>query len=121
MTRFLNRLAQPWARAGSAYSIPGTLVIKLRLGEVPEHLPSLMDARRNVREQASFLKVEPVDRILKHFTDDCWVSRLHSSMAAWKKADDGEEKFDDVEHAIGLSRPFWNVRQCCTHYSCRAG
>ncbi len=104
MTRFLNRLAQPWARAGSAYSIPGTLVMKLRLGEVPEHLPSLMDARRNVREQASFLKVEPVDRILKHFTDDCWVSRLHSSMAAWKKADDGEEKFDDVEHAIGLSR-----------------
>jgi subtilisin family serine protease len=104
MTRFLHRLAQPWAHAGSAYSIPGTLVMKLRLGEAPEQLPSLADVRRNVRDQESFLKVEAVDRILKHFTDDCWVSRLHSSLATRKDADDGTEQFDDVEHAIGLSR-----------------
>jgi subtilisin family serine protease len=104
MTRVLHRLAQPWARPGSAYSIPGTLVVKLRLGEAPEHLPSLTDVRRNVREQASFLNVEAVDRILKHFTDECWVSRLHSSMSAWEKENDREDGFDDVEHAIGLSR-----------------
>src|SRR6267143_5928274 len=104
MTRLLHRLAQPWARAGSAYSIPGTLVVKLCLGEAPEHLPSLLDVRRNVSEPASFLNVEPVDRILKHFTDDCWVSRLHSSMRTWNKMDRSEDEFDDVEHAIGLSR-----------------
>src|SRR5215469_3343475 len=104
MTRFVHHLGQPWGRAENAYSIPGALVVKLRLSEAPEHLPSLTDVRRNVREQSSFLKIEPVDRILKHFSDDCWVSCLHSPMAAWKKSDAGEEQFDDVEHAIGLSR-----------------
>jgi len=104
MTRLLHRLAQPWARADGAYSIPGTLVVKLCLGEAPEHLPSLLDVRRNVSEPARFLNVEPVDRILKHFTDDCWVSRLHSSMRTWGKMDPSEDVFDDVEHAIGLSR-----------------
>jgi len=57
MTHLLHRLAQPWARAESAYSLPGTLVIKLCLGEAPEHLPSLLDVRRNVSEPARFLNV----------------------------------------------------------------
>lgn len=104
MTHVLHRLAQPWARAGSSYSLPGTLVIKLRLGEAPEHLPALIDVRRNIRDQQSFLKVEPVDRILKHFTDDCWVSRLHAPRSAWDPAGENTGKYDDVEHAIGMSR-----------------
>src|SRR5262249_16535868 len=84
MTRVMHRLAQPWARGGNTYSIPGMLIVKLRLGEAPENLPSLSDVRRNIRDQQSFLKVEPVDRILKHFTDDCWVSQLHASRSAWR-------------------------------------
>jgi hypothetical protein len=104
MTRVLHHLAQPWARAGSSYSIPGTLIVKLRLGEAPESLPSLTDVRRNIHDQQSFLKIEPMDRIMKHFTDDCWVSRLHASRSAWNRPDGGRDAYDDVEHAIGMSR-----------------
>ena len=104
MTRLLHRLAQPWAQAGNSYSIPGTLVIKLRLGEAPDHLPSLVDVRRNIRDQESFVKIEPIDRILKHFTDTCWVSHLHASRTAWNTPDASSNEFDDVEHAIGMSR-----------------
>jgi len=100
----LHRLAQPWSRAGSSYSVPGTLILKLRLGEAPENLPSLTNVRRNIRDQQSFLNVEPVDRILKHFTDDCWVSRLHASRSAWRAPEGVGDEYDDVEHALGMSR-----------------
>lgn len=106
MMRYPHHLAQPWARPGSAYSIPGTLVIKLSLGEGPEHIPALLDVRRNAREPASFFDVEPVDRLLKKFTDECHVARLHASSSSWDKPGQGEEGFDDIEHAIGLSRIF---------------
>jgi subtilisin family serine protease len=107
MSRLSRRLAQPWARSGAGYSIPGTLILKLRLGEVPDDIPPRLDVQRYFKDSHSFLDVEPVDRILKHFTDECRTSLLHSPRTAWSESGPSTLHFDDVEHAIGLSRTLY--------------
>jgi hypothetical protein len=107
MNRISHRMAHPWARCAGAYSLPGTVVVKLHLGEAPESLPSLLEVRRNLRDSSKFLGITPVDRILKHFTDECRVSLLHSPRAYWFHPDASEHRFDDVEHALGFSRTLY--------------
>ena len=40
-----RQLATPWAPCASLYSLPGSMVLKLQLGEAPEHIPSQLDVR----------------------------------------------------------------------------
>jgi len=82
-----RRLAQPWARASALYSQPGRVLVKLRLGEAPEHIAS----------GTSSFGVAPVDRVLSHFADEVVLHQVHSPAA---------RTWDDLEHALGLSRTF---------------
>jgi subtilisin family serine protease len=81
------RLAQPWSRVSALYCQPGRVLVKLRLGESPDRLVA----------GASSFRIGPVDRVLSHYADDVSVRQVHTpAQGVW----------DDLEHALGLSRTF---------------
>lgn len=80
-------LAQPWARASGLYCQPGRVIVKLRLGEAPEQLGL----------DASELGVRAVDRVLRHYSSDVALNAVHNP---------AKGRWDELEHAIGLSRTF---------------
>jgi subtilisin family serine protease len=82
------------------------LIVKLALGEAPEHLPSLSDVRAGAGQAVSHLDGGAVDRVLRHFSDDVQVTGVHSSARSLGRWGKGHEGFDETEHAIGLSRTF---------------
>lgn len=105
-----ERLATPWARPSALYSAPGSLILKLALGEAPDAIPTGADVRRGVQQAANKTGHGPVDRILRRFSQEFRIARLHASATACglssKGLGAGHRGFDDLEHAIGLSRTF---------------
>jgi hypothetical protein len=101
-----RRLMMPWARPSDLYCAPGRVVLKLTLGEAPEAIPSSLDVRMGASEAALTVDGGVVDRILKRFSDRVRVVRVHSAAASRGRPGVGHRRFDDVEHAIGLSRTF---------------
>jgi subtilisin family serine protease len=82
-----RRLLQPWSRASALYCQPGSVLVKLRLGEAPEDL----------RPASASFGVHPIDRVFSHYADSVEIRYVYSPAApGW----------DDVEHALGLSRTF---------------
>jgi subtilisin family serine protease len=92
-----RRLAQPWARPAALYSAPGSILLKLKLGEAPEAVPSALAVRTGRSSMAQGLGVGAVDRVLSHFADCFGVVCVHTP------AKDG---WGDLEHALGLARTF---------------
>ncbi len=101
-------LSVPWGSGlpGQPYSAPGSLIVKMRLGEGPANLPPLTDVRAGVRRPAELLDGGPVDRLLSHFSDRHQVTMLHrpaSRHLGQAKSDGG---YDLVEHMTGLARTY---------------
>jgi subtilisin family serine protease len=101
-----GRLATPWARPSALYSAPGSLILKLALGEAPEAIPAVQDVRAGVYRPATELGVGPVDRMLSRFSDWLRVTRLYGAAAAVGRPGRGHNAFDALEHATGLARTF---------------
>ncbi len=101
-----GQLAQPWAKAGDAYSTPGTLIVKLPLGEAPDAIPHWRDVQTGVHPAAAQMGVAAIDRTLRHFSGMVQVMRLHASAAGLGRPGRGHLGYDGLEHATGLSRTF---------------
>ncbi|MGH7450734.1 MAG: S8 family peptidase [bacterium] len=101
-----RRLMMPWARPCDLYSAPGRLIMKLALGEAPEAIPSAIDVRLGATEHATRVDGGPIDRILKKFGGRIRVVRVHTAAASLGQIGAGHQGFDDLEHALGLSRTF---------------
>ncbi len=101
-----RRLMMPWARPCDLYSAPGRLIMKLALGEAPETIPSAIDVRLGATAHATQVDGGPIERILKKFGGRIRVVRVHTAAAALGQIGAGHQGFDDLEHAIGLSRTF---------------
>jgi subtilisin family serine protease len=99
-------LATPWSRPGEAYSAPGSLVLKLPLGEAPEAIPTALDVRAGARAPAHRLGIGSIDRILGHFSDLVHITRVHAAAAGLTRRGAAHLEFDDLEHVLGLSRTF---------------
>jgi subtilisin family serine protease len=99
-------LLMPWARPCELYSAPGSVVVKLRLGEAPEAIPPGRLVRTGRQEPAGRFRIGPVDRILAHFADKVRITRVHAPAAL---------AFDDIEQATGLARTFHVAapHSCC--------
>jgi subtilisin family serine protease len=97
-------LAVPWGRPGGVYSAPGSLLVKLRLGEAPAHIPALTDVHTRLRAAATSVDGGPVDRVLRHFSDSLAVARVHVSAHSRFTPGRRGENYDHLEHATGLSR-----------------
>ncbi len=100
-------LAMPWAPNARAYSLPGSITVKLRLGEAPGHVPTKLEVKRRVRHAASSLDGGAIDRLLGHYARDARISHVHvpaASLAIGSVAKD--TRFNDMEQVTGLARTF---------------
>jgi subtilisin family serine protease len=99
-------LSTPWAHRCDLYSPPGSLIVKIALGEAPDTIPTALDVRSGVQQAVSRLSIGAVDRVLQHFAERIRITRVHSAAATFSHPGSKRQSFDDLEHAIGLSRTF---------------
>ncbi len=86
--------------------VPRRLVLTLKLGEVPEHLPSLREVRREGAAMATRIDGGPIDRLLAHHGGAARAVRLHSARVTrlQRPGVPGARRFDDVEQLSGVAR-----------------
>lgn len=101
----LPPLAMPWAASG-AYCLPGSLLLKMTLGEAPETIPSGADVRRGRLVAAQSLGFGVIDRLFRHYAGSARVSRVHSAAAALNRPGARHLGFNDREQLFGVARTF---------------
>lgn len=101
-----RNLATPWAPRSGLYSLPGSMTLKLRLGEAPGHVPSQVDVRGRNAAPATTLDGGVVDRLIRHFANGARITRVYAAAASLGQAGKAHQKFDDQEEICGMSRMF---------------
>lgn len=90
----------------NALHAPRRLLLTIRLGELPDHLPSLREVRQEGRPMAARIDGGPIDRLLAHHGGAARVVRLHSARVTRRQRPGvpGARRFDDVEQLSGVAR-----------------
>jgi subtilisin family serine protease len=101
-----RQLGTPWAPNASLYSLPGSLVLKLRLGEAPDSVPSQWDVRSRLAAPATTIDGGVIDRLVRHYANGALVTRVHAAAASLGRGGKRHCDFNDQEHVCGLSRTF---------------
>lgn len=85
---------------------PRRLLLTIRLGELPEHLPSLREVRQEGRPMAARIDGGPLDRLLAHHGGSARTVRLHSARITRLQRPNvpGARRFDDAEQLSGVAR-----------------
>ena len=86
--------------------MPRRLLLTLKLGEMPSHLPSLREVRREDAAMAASIDGGPIDRLLAHYGGAARTMRLHSARVTRQQRPGvpGARRFDDVEQLTGVAR-----------------
>jgi len=89
-----------------ALHVPCRLLLTLKLGEVPEHLPSLREVRQDGAPMATRIDGGPIDRLLAHHGVAARCVRLHSARVTRRQRPGvpGARRFDDAEQLSGVAR-----------------
>lgn len=85
---------------------PGSMIMKLRLGEAPDAVPTSLDVRSGASKPATKFSIGVVDRVMRNISPSVRICRVHTAQASFGRPGHGHTCFDDVEHAVGLSRTF---------------
>lgn len=101
-----HQLATPWAPSSLAYALPGSLLLKMRLGEAPEHIPTQLDVRLGAATAATKMGNHPIDRLLTHHGSSARITRVFPSASSLAHHGARHLGFDDKEHLYGMSRTF---------------
>jgi subtilisin family serine protease len=89
----------------SSARVPNRLLLTLKLGEVPEHLPGLRAVRGYGTPMAEVIDGGVLDRLLRHHGDAFRVARLHSARTRRaERAVTGARRFDEIEQLSGVAR-----------------
>lgn len=83
-----------------------SIIIKLRLGEVPEHAPNLIDVGIRVHAPADRLDGGPIDRIVTTHAGAVRAARVHVARANATQVGVRHQGYDAVEQMTGLARTF---------------
>jgi subtilisin family serine protease len=102
----LTALAMPWAPSRRMYCLPGSVVVKMALGEAPEAIPAAADVRPGRLTAAQCLDGGVVDRIVHHFADAMRITRVHAAAANVAQPGYRHLQFDESEQVFGLARTF---------------
>src|SRR4029077_17204878 len=102
----LTALAMPWAPSRRMYCLPGSVVVKMVLGEAPEAIPAAADVRPGRLAAAQCLDGGVVDRIVHHFADVMRITRVHAAAANVAQPGYRHLQFDESEQVFGLARTF---------------
>jgi len=101
-----RHLLTPWAPESGAYALPGSLLLKMRLGEAPEHIPAQLDVRQGWAAAAAKVDGGPIDRLLRHHANGARSTRVFAAARSLTRAGQRHLGFDDLEHHYGMSRSF---------------
>jgi subtilisin family serine protease len=101
-----RHLATPWAPSSRAFALPGSLLLKMRLGEAPNHVPTQMDVRLGTAQAATQLDGGPIDRLLRHHANGAQITRVFPAAQSLGRHGFRHVGFDDKEHFYGMSRTF---------------
>jgi subtilisin family serine protease len=90
----------------NALHAPRRLLLTLKLGEVPDHLPSLREVRQEGRPMAQRIDGGAIDRLLAHHGGAARTVRLHSARMTrlQRPGVPGARRFDDTEQLSGVAR-----------------
>ena len=102
----VHGLATPWAPGARLYSLPGSMILKLALGEATAKVPARLDVRERVYLPSTGLDSGPIDRLLTRHAGAVHITRMFSSAAGLGKAGQRHLGFDDIEHVTGVARTF---------------
>lgn len=85
--------------------VPNRLLLTLKLGEVPEHLPGLRAVKGFGTAMAEYVDRGVIDRLLRHHGGAFRAVRLHSARTRREERPvPGARRFDDVEQISGVAR-----------------
>jgi subtilisin family serine protease len=86
--------------------MPRRLLLTVRLGELPAHLPSLREVRQDGAAMATRIDGGPIDRLLAHHGGAARVVRLHSARVTrfMRPGAPGARRFDEAEQLSGVAR-----------------
>jgi subtilisin family serine protease len=88
-----------------AARVPRRLLLTLKLGEVPEHLPGLRAVHGYGTPLAEYVDRGVIDRLLRHHGGAFRAARLHSARKRRMQSKAiGARRFDDVEQISGVAR-----------------
>ncbi|MDQ0373924.1 S8 family peptidase [Cellulomonas humilata] len=97
--------APPWAAPGDRqYSLPTSLLVKLALGEAPEHVPAVRDVVRGAQTAASSIDAGAIDRIIGERTGGFRAARLFDAAGGPHRPGTGHLGYDSVEQTTGIAR-----------------
>jgi subtilisin family serine protease len=99
-------LAMPWAPKSRTYCLPGSVVMKMALGEAPETIPVYADVSNERQPAAPSLDGGVIDRVVAHHAGIVRISRLHASAASLQRPGARHLGFNDREQLFGLARTF---------------
>ncbi|MGA1797151.1 S8 family serine peptidase [Sphingomonas sp. 4RDLI-65] len=103
----MRRLAAPWAPRGStAYCLPGSMLVKLSLGEAPASVPARNDVRDGAIAAATALDGGAIDRILRERGGSVRIARLHTAAANIGHKGARNRHYTDAEQISGVARTF---------------
>lgn len=85
---------------------PRRFLLTLRLGEMPEHIPSLLACRRYGIGMAERVDGGAIDRLLRHHGGAARITRLHNARTPHDARPDvpGARRYDDIEQLSGVAR-----------------
>lgn len=85
---------------------PRRLLLTVKLGELPEHVPSLASARRYGAAPADHVDGGVIDRLLRQHGHAARITRLHTARTtrAMRPGVPGVRRFDDSEQLSGVAR-----------------
>lgn len=85
--------------------VPRRLLVTMKLGEVPEHLPGLRAVAGYGTAPADYIDRGMIDRLLRHHGGAFRATRLHSArVRRAERAVPGWRRFDDAEQLSGVAR-----------------
>ena len=83
----------------------GCLLLTLKLGEMPEHIPGLRACQHYGETMADRVDGGAIDRLLRHHGGALRVARLHSArLRRHERKVAGAYRFDDIEQISGVAR-----------------
>lgn len=103
----LHRLAAPWVPTGSsAYCLPGSILMKLVLGEAPAAIPARNDVRDRAATAARTIDGGVLDRVLAAHGGEVAIARLHTAAANIGRKGYRNRHYTAAEQTSGLARTF---------------
>lgn len=100
-----SRTILPWAHQSGAYALPTSVLVRLKLGEVPAGIPAAMDVFRKAARPAEATGHGALDRVARTFGGGAIrVSRLHGAAKSLRQVGLRHLGYSDVEEIAGISR-----------------